>query len=96
MEGARYRTGTGEEIVDAMMVVVDDANVVVPEVNSDGLVVTAQYNGLVGVGVIPESHTRWVAEEVGDGLAPHLVKELMADHVRVVAVVELLLNNAHV
>lgn len=69
---ACFRTGSGEEIVD-VMVVVEDANVVLSEVilvSGDGLTVAvlclipvmAQYAGLVVV-VMVESHNRWVAEE---------------------------------
>lgn len=105
-----YRMGTGEETVDAMMVVVD-ANAVVREVSGDALMkvgvqiemwVMARYDGLVGVVVMvmQESHNRWAAVEVRDEMA-HLVRGLMAYHVGdfhlyLRVVVELLMDNAHV
>lgn len=106
---ACFRTGSGEEIVD-VMVVVEDANVDLSEVilvSSDGLMVAvrslilvmAQYAGLV---VMVESHNRWVAEESPDAMA-HLVEEEEMDDLGVdclylclCVVVGFLMNNTRV
>lgn len=109
---ACFRTGSGEEIGD-VMVVVEDANVVLSEVilvSGDGLMVAvrslipvmAQYAGLVVVVmVMVESHNRWVAEESPDVMA-HLVEEEMDDlgvdysYLCLCVVVGFLMDNARV